>query len=557
MLGEVYLPISYDKVTVNHTFYVVANTSVNLLGRDLFNAFHFQIVYNPNNDMLVNRVTSEIHDEFSSYFSDNFKSNVRETIKLNVPAEVTPVYCKARKVPVRLRESLKKELDRLVSLGILSKIHSSDWATPIVTVLKNSGNLRLCADFSATLNKYIKPVNCVLPTIDQVISSTGQATVFSKIDLSQAFLQLPIHEDSQQYLVINTPEGLFKFHFLPFGLSSSPGVFQSFMCKVLDNIPGVIVYQDDLLLMSKNNDSHKILVRKVLNTLKDAGLKLNYEKCSFFTDKIDYLGHIFDATGVHPNPNKIAAILKAPVPVCIKQVQSFIGLCNFYSRFIPNFADHMAPLYALLNKNSSFTWTDAHTQTFEYIKKLFVSRNILRHFNPDHETSIETDASSYGIGAVLLQRSSKYDYWSPVQFASRTLNSAERNYSQIEREGLSVIFALDRFREFLLGCSFLIFNDHKPLFTLFAKDKPEHDSCSPRIQRWALKLSQFNYNFVYSKGSNNIHSDFLSRLPLPVTVTEVEPYELIFALESIENEYVNQSMVRDFTNRDKNVGNIY
>ena len=146
--------------------------------------------------------------------------------------------------------------------------------------IKNLGNLGLCADFSATLNKYIKPVTCVLPTIDQVISSTCQATVFSEVDLSQAFLQLPIHEESQQYLVINAPEGLFKFHFLPFGLSSSPGVFQSFMCKVLDNIPGVTVYQDDLLLVSKNNDSHKILVRKVLKTLKDAGLKLNYDKWS-------------------------------------------------------------------------------------------------------------------------------------------------------------------------------------------------------------------------------------------------------------------------------------
>lgn len=552
LLGEVQLPISYGEVKVFHTFYVINNTTVNLFGRDLFNSFNFQIVHNPDR-IYINKVTSDIYDEFFHYFSDDFKSNVKENIKLEVPSDASPIYCKARKVPIRLRESLKKELDRLVSLGILSKVHSSNWATPIVTVLKKSGDIRLCADFSATLNNFIKPINCVLPTIDHVISSIGQATVFSKIDLSQAFLQLPIHLESQQYLVINTPEGLFKFHFLPFGLTSSPGIFQSYMCKVLDNIPGVIIYQDDLLLMSHDCESHKKLVRTVLNTLKEAGLKLHYNKCSFFTDQIDYLGHIFDATGVHPNPDKLTAIIRAPIPSNVKQVQSFIGLCNFYSRFVPNFADSMSPLYALLNKNNNFIWSDIHQQAFENIKKLFVNENILCHFNPEYETSIETDASSYGLGAVLLQRPNKQSQWSPVQFSSRTLNNAERNYSQIEREGLSVIFALDKFREFLLGSPFTIFNDHKPLFTLFAKDKPVPISCSPRIQRWALKLSQFNYKFVYSKGSDNVHSDFLSRLPLPETVTEAEPYELIFALESLEGTAVDHEVVKEHTDRDHNL----
>ena len=266
----------------------------------------------------------------------------------------TPIYCKARKVPVRLRESLKKELDRLVSSGIISKVHSSVQATPTVNVLKKSSELRLSADFSTTLNKYVKTVNCILPTIDQVISSVGQTSVFSKIDLSQAFLQLPIHPESQKYLVINTEHGLYKYHYLPFGLNCSPGLFQSFMCRILDNIQGVIVYQDNLLLLSPYQDSHKKLVRTVLGTLQDAGLKLHYDKCSFFVDRIDYLGQIFDSSGVRPNPNKLHAIFNAPVPSNVKQVQSFIGLCNSYSRFIPNFADYMSPLYALLHKNSVF-----------------------------------------------------------------------------------------------------------------------------------------------------------------------------------------------------------
>ena len=169
MLSEVRLPISYDKVIVNHTFYVIANTDVNLFGRDLFSSFHFQIVYNPDN--YINKATSDTHEEFSHNSSVQFQSNIKELISLDVPLNSTPLYCKARKIPVRLKESLKKELERLVSSGIIRKGHSSVWATPTVNVQKKSGELRLCADFSTTLNKYVKPVNCILPTIDQFISS--------------------------------------------------------------------------------------------------------------------------------------------------------------------------------------------------------------------------------------------------------------------------------------------------------------------------------------------------------------------------------------------------
>ena len=531
---------------------VVSNASVNLFGRDLFRAFNFYIVHNPA-VLSAYKLTSDILHDFSDYFSDDFKANVNEFVKLEVPADTCPVYCKARKVPIRIKDALKKELDRLMASGIISKVHSSDWAIPIVTVYKKSGDIRLCADFSTTLSKFMKPVNCVLPTIDQVIASVGQTTVFSKIDLAQAFLQLPIHPDSRKYLVINTPEGLFQFNYLPFGLTASPGKFQSYMCKILDNIPGVIIYQDDLLLMSPDCETHNKLLKTVLTKLKKAGLRLNFDKCTFFTDKVDYLGYVFDANGVHPNPNKLTAILEAPVPSNTKQVQSFVGLANFYSRFIPNFAHYMSPLYALLQKNAKFSWTSEHQQAFDRINQLFLDKNILCDFNTSFETSIETDSSSYGVGCVLLQRPHKNACWSPVQFASRTLNSAECNYSQIEREALSVMFALDKFREFLLGSHFTLYNDHKPLFTLFAKHKPVPVSCSGRVQRWALKLSQFGYEFVYSKGSDNVHSGFLSRLPLPVTCDEVEPYELVFVINSLDTSPISHDAIREHTQRDQNL----
>ena len=197
-------------------------------------------------------------------------------------------------------------------------MYSSDWATPIVTVYKPDGSLRLCADFSSPLNKFVRPVNSPLVTIDEAIASVGNAQFFSKLDLSQAFMQIPIHEDSQKYLVINTCQGLFRFNYLPFGLAASPGIFQAFISRVLVNNPGVLVYQDDILVMSPDEKSHNETLRAVLNKLFVAGLKLTTNKCKFFTDKVQYLGYVFDRDGVHPSDAKISAIVNAPVPKDLK-----------------------------------------------------------------------------------------------------------------------------------------------------------------------------------------------------------------------------------------------
>ena len=205
----------------------------------------------------------------------------------------------------------------------------------------------------------------------------------------------------------------------------------------------------------------------------------------------------------------------------------------------------------LLQKNTPFGWTQLQQDAFESVKKIFARNVILQHFNPYYQTCLETDSSSYGIGEVLMQRKSNSVRWLPNQFASRTLNAAERNYSQLEREALSVIFGIDKFRNFLLGSNFIIKNDHKLLNTLFAKDKPVPQTCSARVLRgWSLKLKQFNYVFQYSCGKDNVHSDFLSRLPLPDTVPEVEPFELIFAVNSIESELIDHKTVKDHSARD-------
>ena len=390
--------------------------------------------------------------------------------------------------------------------------------------------MRLCGDFSGTVNKYLEPVQSPLPSVDDTISRIGKATVFSKLDCSHAFLQLPLDDESKQFTVINTPDGLYQYSHLPYGLTASSGHF--------------------ILVLTIDNDSHVRTLRQVLTTLRNAGVKLNSKKSKFFVDSVQYLGHVFDKYGVRPNPNKTKSILEAPNPKDTKQVQAFVGLCNYYSRFIPNFSHVMSPLYHLLQKNVPFAWGPSQQDSFDRIKQLFKHDNVLQHYDPNAELMLETDASPYGLGAVLMQRPDAHSSWLPVQFASRTLNSAERNYSNIEREALSIVFGLDKFRNFLLGVKFTIRNDQKPLHKLFAHDKCIPTSCSSRKQRWALKLSQYNYNFVYSQGQYNVHSDCLSRLPLPDTVEETEPYEIVCALNEVDSDFVSCHDVKLHTDCD-------
>lgn len=373
---------------------------------------------------------------------------------------------------------------------------------------------------------------------------------FSQIDLENAFLQLPLDVNSKQFVVINTTEGLYRYNYLPFGLRCSPGIFQSFITRVLNGIDNIVVYQDDILVMSPNKEEHRITLSKVLRALQASGIKINVEKCKFFSSSVKYLGYIFTNNTVSPDTDKVEAILQAPAPTNLKQVQAFVGMFNYYSRFIPKFSCIMSPMYELLKRNVRFHWGPEQQRSFIDLKELFKQKVILKCFNPNHSNVLETDASGYGISAILFQRSDCSAPWLPVQCVSRTLNAAERNYSNIEREALSVIFGVEKFRHFLLGSKFIIKNDQKPLQKLLSHNSGVPSSCSSRIQRWCLKLSQYNYEFQYSKGSNNVTSDCLSRLPLPVTVKEYEPYELVCTVNEVDSGLITWEHIKEHTNKD-------
>ena len=477
--------------------------------------------------------------------------------KICVDPSSTPRFCKARPVPYAMRAMVEEELDRLVQLKILEPVQFADWAAPIVPVLKSDKkSLRICGDFKMTVNSASKLDAYPIPKIEDLFARLSGGICFSKLDLSQAYQQLELEEDSKQFVVVNTHKGLFRYNRLPFGISSAPGIFQRTMESLLQDIPSVIVYIDDILISGQSEEEHLQLLERVLDRLERAGLRLKREKCVLMAESVEYLGHRIDKNGLHPTKEKVQAVCDAPSPKNVSELKAYLGLLTYYSKFLPNLATLLAPLYQLLQSDTSWKWSSEEERAFENSKKLLVSSQVLAHFDSELPLVLACDASPYGLGAVLAH---KYPDGSehPIGYASRSLSSAERNYSQLEREGLACVFGVKRFHSYLYGHSFSLYTDHKPLEGLFHEKKAIPAQASSRIQRWALTLAMYEYHLEHKKGSEHANADALSRLPLPVSIDKTpQPPEVVLLMEQMRDSPVNTDHIRTWTRRDTTLSKI-
>ena len=383
-------------------------------------------------------------DRHLAVFEEGQGKLVGYKAKITLDPQATPRFCKARPMPYALKAKVEEELDRLTTDGIIEPRQFADWAAPIVPVLKGDQTVRICGDFKQTINQASKLDRYPIPKIEDLFAGLAGRTVFSKLDLSKAYLQIPLDEEAQAVAVINTHKGLYQFNRLPYGVSSAPGIFQRVMESVLQGIPGVMVYLDDILVSGKDEEEHLKRLDIVLQRLQNAGLKLKDSKCEFLVTSIIYLGYRIDAERLHPVNEKIKAIQDAPEPKNVTELKSYLGLLSYYSRFLPNMSSNLAPMNQLLHKQARWVWTDKERHTFEASKKLLVSSQTLAHFDPKLQIVLACDASAYGIGAVLSHRLSDGTE-KPVGFTSRTLSTAEKKYSQLEKEGLACIFGVNRF----------------------------------------------------------------------------------------------------------------
>ena len=330
--GELQVVVRYHGQQEDLSLLVVEGDGPSLLGRDWLSKLRL------NWQQIFIRQAEESHkslekvlSQFKEVFNPNLGSLQGYTAKIHLEDNAVPWFYKARPVPIAIKPMIEKELDHLVEQKVLQPIEFADWAAPIVPVLKSDKkSIRICGDFKVTINQVSKLDRYPIPKVEDLFTALSGGKLFTKLDLSQAYQQVSLDEDSKKLVVINTHKGLFQYNRMPFGISSAPGIFQRVMESLLQGIPHVVVYLDDILITGKDDEEHLKSLEEVLSRLKKSGLRLKRDKCFFFQKEVDYLGYKIDANGLHPTEKKLQAIRDAPAPKNTAELKSYLGLLSYY-----------------------------------------------------------------------------------------------------------------------------------------------------------------------------------------------------------------------------------
>ena len=457
---------------------------------------------------------------------------VTPLIQCNVPTgDTRPIRQRAYRLPECQREPLRQLLTKQIQEGII-RPSNSEWSAPMILVpKKETGSLRPVVDYRS-LNDVIRKDNYPLPRIDDLLDRLQGSKVFSVMDLKSGYHQVRVNPRDAHKTAFVCCEGLFEYDRMPMGLATSPPVFQRLLEIVFADMrgKGLLLYIDDIILYTKDECEHEVLLGKVLERLREAGLSLKPSKCHFFRVNVEYLGHEISAKGIYPNRGNIKKVLTYPTPTTLKQLRRFVGMATYYRRFIRNFSQYSKPLTELTKKSRGFSWTPAEQKAFDILKGKLIKAPILAYPRSDCLYILYTDASNHCIGAVLSQIQDETE--KVIAYGSRMLTSAEEGYSTTEKECLGVVHFVREYRHYLLGRRFTIVSDHRPLVWLKNMREP-----TGRLGRWALKLSEFDYEIKYRAGRKNENADALSRLTTAnVAVGEMGEEDIVLEEPNLEGE---------------------
>ena len=416
-----------------------------------------------------------------------------------------PIRTKGYPVPFHTKEVLEKEVRDMLELDVIEP-SNSPYSSPVVLVTKPDKTIRVCIDYRK-LNKVTVFDAEPMPNMESVFSRLAGYKYLSKFDLTKGYWQVPLAKASKELTAFETPLGLFQFKVTPFGLVNSGATFCRLMRKVLDKLPNIESFVDDIWVYSNSFEEHLTHLENLLKRLREVGLSAKPSKCNIGCEEVDCLGHRVGVEGLKPNVEKVKAVEDMARPETKKQVRSFLGMVGFYRRFIPNFSAIAVPLTDLTKKNSPNKikeWTDCHEQAFQTLKQRLTNYPVLRLPSFNEPFILQTDASDDGIGAVLLQEEDGIKF--PIAFASKKLLPREKNYSVIEKECLAIVWSIEKFHRYLFGSKFVLETDHEPLRYLQTAK-----TLNPRIMRWALKLQPYSFSIVAIRGRDNIGADCLSR----------------------------------------------
>lgn len=482
--------------------------------------------------------------EFTDIFANRPEDMGRtDLVQYHIDVQgATPVKRKPYRVSQKEREIIDEQINLMLKNGVIRVSHSP-WASPIVLVRKPDGSIRFCIDYTK-VNAVTKKTSYPFPNIDDILHHLAGAKFFTTLDLLSAYWQVGIKEECKEYTAFTAPgHGLFEFNVLPYGMVNAGSVFQELADRVFEGLiwREALVYLDDIIVYSNTFEEHLARLRRVFERIRKAGLTLKPSKCAYAKSQTKVLGHVISSEGIAPDQSKLIAIKKFPRPHNVKSVQSFLGLCNYYRKFVKDFSKIARPLYDI-TKSSGFQWSDSQEKAFSTLKEKLVSAPVLHRFDPSKDCELRTDACKSGLGAILLQ-TGEDNQQHPVAYASRSLTKAEQNYTVSELEALGIIWSLQYLRHLVYGRKTRIVSDHHTLcFLQTARN------LTGRLARWAVKLSEYDHEIVYRSGKNHKDADCLSRYPvLDATPQDEEsaldiPTFLMEADELIQHQQADNSI---------------
>ena len=420
--------------------------------------------------------------------------------------DAKPFKISPYKIAPHKLEAVREEIREMLEKGVIVP-SKSPFSSPIVMVPKKDGSNRMCIDYRKLNDLTVKDAY-PLPRIGQTIDALQGAGVFSSLDLASGYWQIPVAAEDRHKTAFCTPDGgLYECLKKPFGLTNAPPTFQRNMKDIFkeDLYKHVLIFLDDVLTFSKTPEEHLEHLEKVFIVLRKAGLRLKPKKCNLFRTEVHYLGHVINKEGTQPDPKKLAAVREWEPPTDVTGVRSFVAFCNYYRKFVQNFAEVARPLYLLTSKGLKFTWTEEHDKAFRTLKKRLLEAPILAFPNFELPFIIDTDASDTALGAVLSQVIDGIEY--SIAFESRVLTKTEVNYATTKREALGVVQAVQWFRPYIYGSKCIIRTDHESLQWLFRQN------ADGMTFRMVQKLQEYDYQIVHRPGDKHCNADGLSRRP--------------------------------------------
>ena len=526
-IGQFSCDISYNNNRTCATFHVVKSERNAKTG----NLLSYKTAENLKLIQFAFNVTQSVAEKLCAENPEIFdKMGKMSNVKVNfyIDETVQPTIQPHRRIPYHMRKKVEQEIERLEKLDVIEKVDGpTPWVSPIVVAPKpkKPDEIRICVDMRQP-NKAIKRTRHIMPTMDDILMRLSGAKVFSKLDLNSGYHQLELDESSRNITTFSTHIGLRRYKRLNFGVTCAAEIFQNHIAEAISDIPNCMNTSDDILVYATTQKQHDDTLCKIFERFKSKNLTLNRKKCEFNKSEIEFFGFIFNEHGVKPAPSKLSAVQNATAPTNVKELRSFLGLTNYVSRFVPNYAAITKPLRDLTRKNSQWHWLKEHEAAFQTLKENLSNDKTMSYFNPSHTTYVLVDAAPNGLGAILCQKDQNMkDY--TIAYASRALTDVESRYSQTEREALAVVWACEHYHLYLFGSKFTVISDHKALETIFNSTSSRP---SARIERWCLRLQSYDFTLIFKPGADN-PADYLSRHPLPFDKSQ--------SISDVAEDYVN------------------